>query len=139
MRRMIIDITAAPPADIFQDRARYIWLSVASLTFAVCGVLLAVYALFFGPAPNETLETFSLVLFVGPGLFFVYFAEKLQAYKRLTPQQTKELADLGRAHPEIAAYCALVAKAGRPPILAEYEACEAWSVKFSRGAPAKPE
>ncbi len=132
MRTLKIDIAGEPPVDIFQDRGRYIWFSVASLAFVLCGVLLAVYAIFYSTAPSETLETVSLVLFVGPGLFFAYFAEKLQAYKRLTPQQTKELAALARKHAEIAAYCAQVAKAGRLPILAEYEACEARSVELNR-------
>jgi hypothetical protein len=110
---------------------------VASLGLALCGVLLAVYAIFFNAAPSETLETAALVLFVGPGLLFVYFAEKLQAYKRLTPQQAKELAEWARNHAEIATYCALVAKAGRLPILAEYEACEARADELSRDTPEK--
>lgn len=137
MSTLKIDIAGGPPVDIFQERGRYIWLSVASLTLALCGVLLAGYVIFFSAAPSEILETVALVIFVGPGLLFVYFAEKLQGYKRLTPQQAWQLAEWGREHAEIAGYCALVAKAGRLPILAEYEACEARADALSRHTPEK--
>ena len=120
---MKIDITDKPPEDIFKDRGKYIRIAVALLSLVVCGILLAVYGIVADIPQSDTLETASLVLIVAPGLVFVYFGQKLQAYKRLNPEQKKKLADLGRQHPEIAAYCALVEKTGRQPIFAEYEAC----------------
>jgi len=89
-------------------------------------VLLVVYAVLSGTQQSETMETIALALIVAPALPFFYFGEKVQAYKRLSEGQAKELADLGRRHPEIKAYCLLVAQAGRPPILAEFEACQTW-------------
>ncbi len=74
----------------------------------------------------------ALVFFVAPTPFVVYFGEKLQAYKKLTPSQLKELADLGQQHPKVKTYCDLVAKAGRQPILVEYEICQAWEEEASR-------
>lgn len=121
---MKIDINSGPPADIFRDRRKYLWVAGGLLAMASCGLLLAAYAIYSDAPSSERLEDTALALFVGPGLVFVYFAAKLQAYKRLSPEQKKELADLGSKHPEIATYCALVAKAGREVIFAEYEACK---------------
>lgn len=129
---MKIDLSGTPPAGIFQERGRYIRISASLLALVICAVLLAVYAFFLNNY-SERLETAALVLFVWAGLLFAYFTEKLQAYKRLTPQQNRELAELSRRHAEIAAYCALVAKAGRLPILAEYEACVDRADELSRG------
>lgn len=119
---MKIDIHSEPPADIFRDRGKYIWISVALLSLVVCGMLLMAYGILSDAQFDETMETVALSLFVGPGLIFVYFGGKLREYKRLTPDQKNELAELGRKHPEISTYCALVAKEGREPILVEYEA-----------------
>ena len=129
---MKIDITREPPADIFQKKGKYSLIAIACLILSGCGMLLAAYAIFSDTPHSEKLETAAFTLFVGPILVFSYFGEKLQAYKRLTPDQEKELADLGRKHPEIKAYCALVAEAGRQPILAEYEACQARAEDASR-------
>ena len=121
---MQIDITREPPVDIFQDRGKYIRISAAMLGLVLCSLLVGVYAFVADTRYSERLETVALVLFVGPGLLFAYFVEKLQAYKRLTPQQARELAELSRTHGEIGTYCTLVAKTGRLPILAEFEACQ---------------
>ena len=121
---MKIDITREPPTDIFRNMGKYRLIAIVLLTLSGCGMLLAAYAIFSDTPYSAKLETAAFTLFVGPILVFSYFGEKLQAYKRLTPEQEKELADLGRQHPEIRAYCTLVAAAGRQPILAEYEACQ---------------
>ena len=121
---MKIDITREPPVDIFRDRGKYLRISAVLLSLVVCGLLLVVYGVVSDIPQSDTLETAALILIVIPGLVFVYFGQKLQAYKRLNPEQKKKLADLGRIHPEIATYCALVAKIGREPIFAEYEACK---------------
>ena len=130
---MKIDITREPPADIFRNRGKYLWTFIALLALGVCGVLLGAYAILSDTGYYENLETTSLALFVVVALLITYIGEKLQAYKSLTPDQKKELADLGRKHPEIEAYCALVTKAGRQPIRAEYEACQGLG---GRGEPA---
>ncbi|MBI5556112.1 MAG: hypothetical protein HY885_00580 [Deltaproteobacteria bacterium] len=124
---MKIDITHEPPADIFQDRGKYLRISAALLSLVFCGMLLIVYVLFADAASSKNLETAGLALFIGPALIFVYFCEKLQDYKKLNPDQKKELAALGQKHPEIATYCGLVAKANREPVFAEYEASKEWA------------
>lgn len=123
---MKIDITCEPPADIFRDRGKYLRISVALLSLVVCGMLLMVYGVVSDSAHSESLETAALTLFVGPALIFVYFGGKLRDYKKLVPDQKKELDDLGRKHLEISTYCGLVTKQGREPIFAEYEACKEW-------------
>lgn len=129
---MKIDITREPPADIFRNRGKYLWTFIALLALGVCGVLLGVYAILSDTGYYENLETTSLALFVVVALLITYIGEKLQAYKSLTPDQKKELADLGRKHPEIEAYCALVTKAGRQLIRAEYEVCQTRAEEVSR-------
>jgi hypothetical protein len=124
---MKIDISGKPPADIFRNRGKHTLLFIAFLILAGCGMLLAMYAILSDTRYYEILEWVSLVLFVGASLVIFYFGEKLQNYKRLTPDNEKELADLGRKHPEIKVYCALVEKAGRKPIKGEYEACKTWA------------
>lgn len=121
---MQIDITREPPPDIFRERPRYLKIAATLLALVGCGGLVMAYGVVSDTPPSETLETVALVLFVAPGLLFVYFAAKLQDYKRLNPDQKRELAALARKHPEIATYCGLVAKAGREIIHAEYEACQ---------------
>ena len=90
-------------------------------------MLLGVYAIFSDTIYYENLETASLATFVGAAVLISYIGEKLQAYKRLTLNQKKELADMVRKHPKIEVYCALVMKACRQPIRAEYEACQNWA------------
>lgn len=133
---MQIDISREPPADIYQGRTRYLWIAGTLLALAVAGGLLAAYAIFSTTPYSERLENAALALIAGPGLLFAYFGEKLQAYKRLNPAQEKELAAMARLHPEIAAYCGQVAKAGRAPVLAEFEACQARAEQLA--TPAAP-
>jgi hypothetical protein len=94
------------------------------LALACCGLLLGAYAIVSDTHHYAKLEIAALSLFVGSALFLIYFGEKLQAYKKLTPPQLKELADLSRKNSEIKVYCDLVAQANRQPIRAEYEACQ---------------
>lgn len=129
---MKIDITREPPVDIYCHRGRYLKIAAALLFLSMCGVLLATYAILSDTQQSETMEMVALVLFVGPAVPFFYFGEKVQAYKRLNEAQAKELADLSQQYPEVKAYCALVAQAGRQPIVAEYEACLAWAEEVSR-------
>jgi len=124
---MKIDITREPPADIFRNRSRYLRIFVMLLALTLIGVLVVVYILVSGMSYYDSLETVALAFYVVAGVAIFYVGEKLQASGRLNPQQEKELADLRRRHPEINDYCALVAKAGRKPIKAEYDACEAWA------------
>ena len=94
---MTIDITQAPPTDIFRDRGKHLWISIALLSLAACGMLLILYVIFADAPQSDTLETTALSLFVGPALIFVYFGEKLKAYKKLGPEQKK---GTGRSRPQ---------------------------------------
>jgi len=124
---MKININGQPPTDIFRDRGKYIWISLALMSLVVCGVLLMVYGFVSDTPPSDTLETVALTLLGAPAVIFVYFGGKLRAYIKLNQGQKTELADLVRKHAEISTYCELVAKQGREPILAEYEACKDWA------------
>ena len=123
---MFIDITLKPPVDIFRNRGKHRLLAITFLTLSCCGLLVGAYAIFSDGQHSKNLETVAFSLFVGAALVFSYFGEKLQTYKKLTPEQKKELADMKQKHPKIKAYCALVAKADRRLTHAEYEACLAW-------------
>ena len=129
---MKIDINQAPPADIFRDRAKYIKIAFVLLALALGGLGLMVYGFVSAAPSSESLETMALVLFVGPAVLFVYFGGKLQAYKKLNPVQSKELADLAERHPEIATYCNRLQQSGRPPIHAEFEACQDRAEELSK-------
>jgi hypothetical protein len=129
---MTIDITREPPVDIFRNRSKYSLLAIASLALSICGMLLAAYAIFSDMPHSKKLETVAFTLFVGPGLVFSYFGQKLQSYKKLTPEQEKELAIMVRRHSEVNAYCDLVLKAGRQMTHAEYEACQGWADEANR-------
>lgn len=124
---MKIDICSSPPADIFRNRGRHLRLFIFFLLLACCGLLLGAYAVVAETHHYEAFETAALALFAGSALFLTYFGEKLQAYKRLTPPQYAELAGLAQNHAAIGLYCELVAKAGREPIRAEFEACRDWA------------
>jgi len=132
---MKIDITRDPPADIFLKRSRYLRIFVMLLALTLFGVLVVVYILVSGMSYYDFLETVALAFYVVAGVAIFYVGEKIQASGRLTPQQEKELADLRRRHPEINNYCALVAKAGRKPVQAEYDACEAWAEEAEHREP----
>jgi len=129
---MKIDITHEPPADIFLNRGKYLWSFIILLILGGGGVLLGVYTIFSDTMYYENLETASLAILVGAAVLISYMGEKLQAYKSLTLDQKKELADMVRTHPEIEVYCALVTKAGRQPIRAEYEVCQNWAEDENR-------
>ena len=124
---MKIDILRTPPADIFKNRGRYILIFSGLLALACCGLLVGLYAIVSDTRYYAKLEIVALALFAGSAVFLTYFGEKLQGYKKLTPPQLKELADLSRKYSEIKVYCDLVAQANRQPIRAEYEACQEWA------------
>jgi len=127
---MYIDVTNAPPHDLFRNRGKYLRFAGLFLILAVCGILLGVYSVVSAVPYSQTLEDIALGLIVGPGLVFVYFAEKLMAYRRLSQEQGRELAILVQKHPEVAAYCAQVAKVNRRVVAAEFEACQALAEKL---------
>jgi hypothetical protein len=134
---MKIDILRDPPADIFKDRRRYTLIFSLLLALACCGVLIGVYAVVSDTMYYAKLEIVALALFAGSALFLTYFGEKLQAYKKLTPPQLKELAELSRKYSEIRIYCELLAQANRKPIRAEFEACQEWAEDAAGKARAK--
>ncbi|OGR00263.1 MAG: hypothetical protein A2505_09535 [Deltaproteobacteria bacterium RIFOXYD12_FULL_55_16] len=123
---MYINISQDPPANALELKKRYLRLIPYLLALIFCAILLAVFQIVFGSAHGDLIENIALVLFVGPGLGFFYFAEKLHDHKTLSAKQTKEIEDLCRQDPDIAAYCAKVSLLERKLIKAEYEACKAW-------------
>lgn len=126
---MYIDLSKTPPSDLFRHRRKYLRLASLFLLLAVSGILLALYTVVSVAPYSQTLEDIALGLIVGPGLIFVYFAEKFMDYRRLSQEQERELALLVLKHPEVAAYCAQVAKADRRVVVAEFEACQALAEK----------
>lgn len=126
---MKIDICNKPPADIFKNRKKYIFLFICFLALACLGVLIGAYTIIADNVHSENLETAALGFFVGAALFIAYFGEKLQAYKKLIPPEQKELAELSKKYVEIRIYCDLVAQANRQPIRAEFEACQAFATQ----------
>lgn len=132
---MKIDISRRPPADIYRGRSTMLRVCLALLLLAACGTILMIYGFVADTPPSAFQENTAVVLIVAPGLAFFYFAEKLKAYKGLSPKERGKLAELARQHAEIAAYCAQVHEAGREPVLAEYEACKDWSEGLVRKEP----
>lgn len=127
-----IDITREPPIDIYQGRGRYIRICVALLALVAGGGLLMAYVILAAAPRSAALENAALALIVVPAFVFVYFAEKLKAYKQLSPQEQEKLAALREHHPQIAAYFVRVALQGREPIRAEYEAARDRAFELGR-------
>lgn len=122
---MYININQDPPADVLEIKKKYLRLIPYLLALVFCGILLALAQIFFGLAQGELVENTALVLFVGPGLAFFYFAEKLHDHKQLSAKQEKEIEEFCRQAPDISAYCAKVKVLGRRLIKAEYDAFKA--------------
>jgi len=122
---MYINITHDPPTDVLEIKKKYLRIIPYLLALVLCGILLALAQIFFGLAQGELVENIALVLFVGPGLAFFYFAEKLHDHKTLSAKQEKEIEEFCRQDYLVAAYCAKVTGLGRRLIKAEYDACKA--------------
>lgn len=122
---MYINITQDPPADVVEIKKKYLRIIPYLLGLVFCGILLAVFQIIVGSAHGDLVENTALVLFVGPGLAFFYFAEKLHDHKTLSAKQEKEVEDFCRQAPDIAAYCAKVSLLERKLIKAEYDAFKA--------------
>ena len=129
---MKIDILSEPPADIFKNHGKYKIAFILLLALACTGVLLGVYAIVADTKYYGALEKAALTLFAGSAIPLFYVGEKLQAYKKLSPGQKKELTDMCRQYFEIQGYCDLVAKAKRRIIFAEYDACKTWAEEKQR-------
>lgn len=123
---MYINIIQNPPTDVLEIKQRYLRLIPYLLALILCAILLAVFQIVFGSAHGDLIENIALVLFVGPGLGFFYFAEKLHDHKTLSAKQAKEMKEFCRQDHDIAAYCAKVSLLKRKLIKAEYDACKAW-------------
>ena len=137
---MYIDISGPPPATLAKQKKRLLRI-VLSLSGLICGgLLLGAIRVFFDTGHDAFLENAALILFVGAGFAFVYFTEKLQAFKQLTEEQRGKVRGFCQQHREIAAYCDQVTTAGRNLILAEYEAITAHvdRLKGSTDATKKP-
>lgn len=122
---MYINIIQDPPADVAETKKRYLRIIPYLLALIFCGILLAVFQVVFGSPHGDLVENTALVLFVGPGLAFFYFAEKLHDHKALSPKQEREIEGFCRKDTAIAAYCAKVSALERKLIKAEYDAFKA--------------
>lgn len=127
---MKIDIHHTPPQIPFKNRTLYICIFVLFLALFSCGIGIAIYTTLSDTPYYELLENVALVLFIVPPLIIAYFGGKLQAYKKLTPPQRQELEEWCANYEEIRKYCQLVAKTGRKPVRAEYEASLDWVEKL---------
>jgi len=119
---MYIDIDCDPPDDIIGKRKKYFRKIAILLSLVLFAVLLGAYRVLFDSGFDTLLENIALVLFVGAGFSFVYFAEKFNDLKFLTHKQQDRIFELSGQHREIAAYISKVAGMGRPLIAAEYDA-----------------
>ncbi len=119
---MRIDITADPPTDVLKSKKRYLRISLALLGVVLFAVLLGVIRVVFDSGYDALLENAALVLFVGAGFVFVYFAEKLNEHKPLSKEQQGKVEKLCRQHQEIDRYCRKVAAMNRVLIVAELDA-----------------
>ncbi len=117
------DILAPPPAEIFKNQPRYARWFVFFLALAVVGLLLGLYAYLTPASPwYDILEKLSMILFVGSSVAIFITGEKLQAYKRLTGSQEKELACLCEKYEEIHRYHEQVQAQGRRISYGEFNA-----------------
>ena len=121
---MKIDILSEPSADLFRNKGKLKSFFMLFLALAFFAVLLGGYAIVADTKYYDILEKTALILFIGSAIPLFYVGEKLQAYKRLTSLQQKELNDLCQKYFEIQGYCDLVARSNRGIIFAEYEACQ---------------
>ncbi|MDG4475154.1 hypothetical protein [Thiovibrio frasassiensis] len=129
---MRINISQAPPTDVVEGKKIYLRIIPILLALILGAILLALFLFAFGSSQETLLENIALALFVGPGLAFFFFAEKLHGYKALSAKQEKEMEEFRRQDPEIAAYCAKVSLLDRTLIKAEYDACKARAEKVKR-------
>lgn len=129
---MKIDIFSEPSADLFKNQGKLKLLFILFLTLGIFSVLIGVYAIVADTKYYDILEKAALILLTGSAILFFYVGEKLQAYKKITPLQQKELDELCQKYFEIQGYCDLVARSGRGLIFAEYEACQNFAEEKSR-------
>ncbi len=122
---MYINITQDPPTDVLEIKKKYLRIIPYLLALIFSAILLALFLVFFDSAHADLIENIALAVFVGPGLAFFYFAEKLHDHKTLSPKQEKEIEEFCRQDHLIAAYCTKVAGLNRKLIKAEYDAFKA--------------
>ena len=119
---MHIDISTDPPSDVLRSKKRYLRICLALLGVVLFAVLLGVIRVVFDSGHDALLENAALVLFVGAGFVFVYFAEKLNEHKALSKAQQGKVEELCRQHQEIDRYCRKVAAMNRVLTAAEHDA-----------------
>lgn len=128
---MKIVLSGPPDPDILRDRKKYaLWFS-AFLVAACVSVGVAAFAVYLDTHHGRNLDNWVIAALVGSSLGITWFGNRLQAYKKLYPPHRKKLVELRAKHPEIENYCAGVEASGRELIRAEYEACIAFSEKYS--------
>jgi len=119
---MYINITQDPPTDVLEIKKKYLRIIPYLLALIFFAILLALFLVFSDSAHGDLIENTALVLFVGPGLAFFYFAEKLHDHKTLSAKQEKEIEEFCQQDHAVAAYCAKVSTLERKLIKAEYDA-----------------
>ncbi len=135
---MKIDIFSVPRSDIFSHQGRYARLFILFLALAAMALVMGGYAYFHPDSPYyDLMENASFFLFAGSSVLVFITGERLQAYKMLTPDQEKQLADWCEKYEDIRRYRQLVAQSGRRVIHAEFTACkdyvEEMDLKEARG------
>ena len=131
---MHIDIHGPPPENIPLVRRKFTHLTIFFLVLVFCSIILGVIGILYKTGYDDLVHNTAFVLFIGTGLCFVYFSEKLLKYRRLGPGQQKEVQALARENEKVNEYCRKVAEQGRYLVVEEYEAIVAHMETLKKGA-----
>lgn len=130
---MRIDIEQKPPTNIPRLRWNYTRGSLFFLFLVICAIIIGVIGIFFATGYDDILHNTAFILFVVSGFAFVYFTEKLLGFRKLTPNQEKELVNLAQQHETVSEYWRQVAEQGRYLVMDEFEAIKAYVQKMESG------
>ena len=130
---MRIDIEQKPPTNIPRLRWNYTRGSLFFLFLVICAIIIGVIGIFFATGYDDILHNTAFILFVVSGFAFVYFTEKLLGFRKLTPNQEKELVNLAQQHETVSEYWRQVAEQGRYIVMDEFEAIKAYVQKLESG------
>jgi hypothetical protein len=128
-----IDIEQKPPTNIPRLRWNYTRGSLFFLFLVICAIIIGVIGIFFATGYDDILHNTAFILFVVSGFAFVYFTEKLLGFRKLTPNQEKELVNLAQQHETVSEYWRQVAEQGRYIVMDEFEAIKAYVQKVESG------
>ena len=130
---MRIDIEQKPPTNIPRLRWNYTRGSLFFLFLVICAIIIGVIGIFFATGYDDILHNTAFILFVVSGFAFVYFTEKLLGFRKLTPNQEKDLVNLAQQYETVSEYWRQVAEQGRYIVMDEFEAIKAYVQKLESG------